>query len=142
MTRIVASDPTMWAAIMATNRDLISQQLASYLRELQRFKDLIDKQDQAGLFETFSKAQVRRNRLNQQSKDLFYDLFINIPDQVGAIAGVMSRLAAANVIHLQVLELRDEINGVLQLTFSTPADQRRAAGVLNDYEIIERGDQE
>ncbi|MCC6110445.1 hypothetical protein LA428_02030 [Limosilactobacillus fermentum] len=54
----------------------------------------------------------------------------------------MSRLAAANVIHLQVLELRDEINGVLQLTFSTPADQRRAAGVLNDYEIIERGDQE
>ncbi|MDN3536858.1 prephenate dehydrogenase/arogenate dehydrogenase family protein [Limosilactobacillus fermentum] len=71
VTRIVASDPTMWAAIMATNRDLISQQLASYLRELQRFKDLIDKQDQAGLFETFSKAQVRRNRLNQQSKDLF-----------------------------------------------------------------------
>lgn len=126
---------------MATNRDLISQQLASYLRELQRFKDLIDKQDQAGLFETFSKARVRRNRLNQQSKDLFYDLFINIPDQVGAIAGVMNRLAAANVnvIHLQVLELRDEINGVLQLTFSTPADQRRAAGVLNDYEIIERG---
>lgn len=144
VTRIVASDPTMWAAIMATNRDLISQQLASYLRELQRFKDLIDKQDQAGLFETFSKARVRRNRLNQQSKDLFYDLFINIPDQVGAIAGVMNRLAAANVnvIHLQVLELRDEINGVLQLTFSPPADQRRAAGVLNDYEIIERGDQE
>ena len=56
----------------------------------------------------------------------FYDVFIDIPDSPGIIGQITSLLgmAALSLINLRILETREEIFGVLQLSFKNEADQQ------------------
>jgi len=61
---------------------------------------------------------------------------------VGALADVTRRVSQAglNLVNLHILEIREEIDGILQLTFSTANDREQAHQVLCDYEIIAKGE--
>lgn len=143
VTRIAAADPTMWTAILAANGPIIRQQLAGYVDQLQRIDQAIGDGDQTAIHQFFNRAKVSREKLNQPVRAPFYDLFLNLPDEVGAVAKVTGLLADhdLSLINLQLLEVRDEIDGILQLTFRTEAEVKAAAAVLAPhYEIIDRGD--
>lgn len=68
VTRIAASDPTMWSAIMLNNQELIRKQLQDYITELQAVKKLIDQGDRDALFDFFKKAQAGRRQLDQPAE--------------------------------------------------------------------------
>lgn len=72
----------------------------------------------------------------------FYDLFLNVPDRVGALADVTQRLAQAqlSLVNIHILEIREEIDGVLQLTFSDLKTRTQASSLLADagYQIVRR----
>lgn len=141
VTRIAASDPTMWSAILLNNKELILKQLHDYTAGLENISSLIQKEDRSALFDFFQQAKARRESLNTPARAPFYDLFLNIPDKNGEIAKVTGILAKQNIslINIQILEVREDINGILQLVFSTAATRDRAARVLaNDYEIVMR----
>lgn len=142
VTRIAASDPTMWSAILLNNRDFILDQLREYIGGLKNVEDLIVRKDQPALFDFFTQAKATREKLNAKVKKPFYDLFLNIPDQVGALAKVTGLLAEhqLSIVNLQILEIREDVNGILQLTFANAKDQESAANLLasNHYEIVER----
>lgn len=65
VTRIAASDPTMWTAIMKGNQQLIKEQLENYIRYLQNIDELIKNGKEKQLFEFFSQAQKNRQKLDQ-----------------------------------------------------------------------------
>ena len=141
VTRIAASDPTMWSAILLNNKKLILKQLRSYIAGLEKIAGLIEEENRPALFDFFQQAKVRRESLNTAARAPFYDLFLNVPDNTGEIAKVTGILAKQNIslINIQILEVREDINGILQLVFSTAAACDKAARILaNDYEIVTR----
>lgn len=143
VTRIAAADPTMWTAILQVNGSIIRQQLTGFIDQLHQIDQAIGAGDQTAIHQFFNQAKVSREKLNQPARAPFYDLFLNLSDEVGAIAKVTHLLANhhLSLINIQLLEVRDEIDGILQLTFRTAAEVKTAATVLAPhYEIIDRGD--
>ena len=145
ITRIASSDPTMWTAILTANAELITNQLQGYINQLSEVKTAITAHDQVALHAFFTAAKVTRDHLGPEqlgSLPNFFDLFLNVPDQVGALADVTQRLAQAqlSVVNIHILEIRDEIDGVLQLTFSDVNTQTRAATLLENagYQMVRR----
>ncbi|GHN43291.1 hypothetical protein ME797_06570 [Lactobacillus delbrueckii] len=43
--------------------------------------------------------------------------------------------AGISIVSLQILEIREEIDGVLQLTFAKEADRQQAKEILAAYEL-------
>ena len=104
----------------------------------------IKKQDQKALFDFFKAAKIGRDSLGPEKLGAipgFYDLFINLADKVGSLADVTQILAEAriNLVNVHILEIREEIDGIAQLTFSSEKDRQKALGLLKTkYKIIER----
>ncbi len=145
ITRIASADPTMWSAILLNNPTMIKEQLHQFQAELTTVEKWIEQGDQAAIFDFFKQAKVSRDQLGPDKVGAVpgqYDLFVNIADQVGALADVTRRVSQAglNLVNLHILEIREEIDGILQLTFSTANDREQARQVLRDYEIITKGE--
>lgn len=144
MTRIAAADSEMWSAIMLNNREIIVQQLQAFLTYLTTIKAQIEQGQKAELEDFFHQAQVTRQSLGPQKFGAlsgFYDLFVNIPDQVGSLAEITQLLAQAqiNLVNMHILEIREDIDGVLQLTFSSQANLEKAQEILTaKYQILKR----
>ena len=141
VTRIAASNPVMWSAIMMNNQRLITTHLQSYIDDLAQIKELIAAGDKQAIHQFFTRAKAGRESLNATTRAPFYDLFLNIPDRPGEIARVTHAVAAAGIslVNLQILEVREDINGILQLVFAREDERERAATVLKkDYEIVTR----
>ncbi|MGP4116301.1 prephenate dehydrogenase [Levilactobacillus zymae] len=145
ITRIASSDPTMWTAILLNNGALVADQLRTYQAELNRMEAAITTRDAAQINAFFTHAKTTRDHLGPDrlgSLPNFFDLFLNVPDQVGAIADVTHRLATAHLslVNIHILEIREEVDGVLQLTFGEAATRDQAAELLQaaDYQIVRR----
>lgn len=145
ITRIASADPQMWTAILKTNQAVVVRQLTDYLQELTTIKQQLLAADQTAIYNFFAAAKTSRDQLGPEKAGRvpdFYDLFVNIPDQVGAIAQITKILAQAklNLVNLHILEIREEIDGILQLTFMSQTDQLQAKEVLiaNNYQVIQR----
>lgn len=144
MTRIASSDPDMWADILDTNSAEILELLQAYGNEIQRLEWRIANQDRRALYDFFSAAKVTREKIetkkNSGSLPGFFDIYVNIPDHSGSIAAITARLATKkiNLVNIQVLETRDDINGVLKLTFGSERDLNLAKGVLSDVSFTEK----
>lgn len=144
ITRIASADPTMWSSILLNNGELISEQLEDYIDALKEIDEKIKKQDQKALFDFFKAAKIGRDSLGPEKLGAipgFYDLFINLADKVGSLADVTQILAEAriNLVNVHILEIREEIDGIAQLTFSSEKDRQKALELLKTkYKIIER----
>ena len=62
-TRIAASDPVMWRDILLRNRKEVLEAMANFQEVLQRFEEMINMQDAAGLKEEFQQAKQIREQL-------------------------------------------------------------------------------
>lgn len=64
-TRIAASDPKMWTAIMMSNSEEISSEIADFKRELTEFQQAISSRNEEKIIATFTKAQKIRKSLDE-----------------------------------------------------------------------------
>ena len=62
-TRIAASSPEMWRDICLANRQNLISMIETYTRHLDRFKQLLEREDQKGLEEALENAKHARERL-------------------------------------------------------------------------------
>jgi prephenate dehydrogenase len=62
-TRIAASSPEMWRDISLANRQNLVRMIETYIQHLEKYKDLLEKKDGAGLVEVMTKAKELRERL-------------------------------------------------------------------------------
>jgi prephenate dehydrogenase len=145
ITRIASSDPQMWSAILKTNKSVVSFQLENYEKALETIRQQIMVDDQTAIYDFFATAKNSRDQLGPEKIGRvpdFYDLFVNIADRVGSIAAVTQVLADAkiNLVNLHILEIREEIDGILQLTFMKQTDRAIAKKLLieNNYQVIQR----
>ena len=145
LTRIASSDPTMWTAILLNNPTVVVAQLQAFMATLTAVTTAIETGDGARLKTFFTAAKTTRDHLGPErlgSLPNFYDVFLTIPDRPGAIAGVTQLLAQAqlSLVNIHILEIREEVDGVLQLTFGNAATHDAAIALLAaaNYQIVRK----
>lgn len=146
ITRIASADPMMWKDILLTNRENIQALLVPWIQTLQEISTWLEIADESSLFEFFKAAKIARDSLPKTTSGALphlADLFVKVPDYPGVIAEVTACLAKAQVslVNLRILETREEIPGILQLTFKNAHDLNKAKQALESttaYECYKR----
>lgn len=135
ITRIASSDPIMWTEILLSNKNAILQQLESWTEEMKKVQNWLVTEDEGAIFTFFNQAKDNRDRLPVHKNGAipaFYDLFIDVPDAPGVIAEVTGLLGhnQINLINLKIQETREDIHGILQISFRNEQDLMRAKACI------------
>lgn len=124
ITRIASSDPQMWTDILLSNQDPLVRLLKNWQQNLERVIHWMQQDCEKEIYTFFEQAKATRDQLpihENGAIPAFYDLFVDVPDEAGVIAKVTTILGEENlsITNLRILETREDIIGVLQLTFKT-----------------------
>ncbi|MFV0557167.1 MAG: prephenate dehydrogenase [Enterococcus sp.] len=135
ITRIASADPTMWADILLSNDQVLLEQIDTWQSEITQVATWIKEKNYQEIYNFFDRAKDTRDRLPVRKKGAipaFYDLFVDVPDTPGVIAEVTGLLGQADVsiINLKIQETREDIMGVLQISFKNQKDLSSAKRVL------------
>jgi prephenate dehydrogenase len=135
ITRIASSSPAMWRDILLHNRIPLLQLFDQWLNEMQAVRGMIENKDSELIFQYFDTAKAFRDGLPQKTKGAipaFYDLFVDVPDYPGVISEVTGILATneISITNIRIIEAREDIYGVLRLSFQTDEDRKRARQCL------------
>ncbi|TMW73588.1 prephenate dehydrogenase [Alteribacter natronophilus] len=138
ITRIASASPVMWRDILLSNREVLLSLIDKWQMRMSTVRELIEKRDEDGLFRFFETAKQTRDALPVRKKGAipsFYDLFVDVPDHPGVISDVTGILAKKEIslTNIRILETREDITGVLRLSFRTEQDLLRAKALLNDH---------
>ncbi|MEH6944035.1 prephenate dehydrogenase [Bacillus sp. JJ722] len=131
ITRIASSNPEMWRDILIHNRDVLLSLMDDWVEQMVKVKDYIKKSDSDHIYEFFASAKAFRDELPNRSQGAipsFYDLYVDIPDYPGIISEITGYLAEEriSIINIRIIETREEIYGVLVISFQCEEDRKKA----------------
>ncbi|MFG6148697.1 prephenate dehydrogenase [Halobacillus sp. B23F22_1] len=143
ITRIASSNPTLWQDIFFQNRTLLIQMLSDWIDEMQELQSLLQDREAQTTYEYLLQAKQYRDGLPAKEKGAipaFYDLYVDIHDQPGAIYKVIQQLAETEISikNIEILEIREGITGVLRISFSSSKEQKMSYDLLTSrgYEVM------
>ncbi len=127
ITRIASSDPQMWTDILLSNRHSLIELIQVWQNKMSEVTQWLENEEKSAIYKFFENAKDTRDKLPIHSNGAipaFYDLFVDVPDRPGAIAEILGLLAeeGISVINVKILETREDIIGVLQITFKSEND--------------------
>ena len=136
ITRIASSNPYMWRDILIHNKEVLLDLLHQWNEEMEMVINLIEAEEEDQILEYFLTAKEYRDNLPTKAKGAipaFYDLYIDLPDYPGVISEITGLLAqeSINIINIQILETREDLFGVLVISFQTFEDRLRAKTCIN-----------
>lgn len=142
ITRIASSDPLMWRDITVQNNGMISEQLGHWIVEMQRLKDLLQANEEEPIRQYFETAKTVRDELPIAGHGAMYsvfDLYIDIPDVPGIISELTGYLAeeGISIVNLRILETREDVFGILVMSFQTEEDRRKAEVCIESRTVYE-----
>ncbi len=128
ITRIASASPVMWRDILLHNKDTILSLLHNWKEEMNNVEQMLKEEDPTEILNYFSAAKTFRDGLPTKEKGAlpaFYDLFVDVPDHPGVISDVTGILGEADIsiTNIRIIETREDIMGVLQLSFRTEYDR-------------------
>lgn len=138
ITRIASSSPEMWKDILLHNRENLIKLLNQWQDEMNGVKKLLENGEGQEIFTYFQQAKVFRDGLPQKEKGAipaFYDLYVDVPDFPGVISEITGYLAKEriSITNIRILETREDINGILVISFQTEEDRQRAEQCILSY---------
>ena len=143
ITRIASSDPSMWQDIFFQNKNILDRLLQDWINEMKNLKDLLANDDKVSMYHYLEQAREYRDGLDKTQRGAipaFYDLYVDIFDQSGALLNVVQLLAKKDISikNIEILEIRQGITGVLRLSLITKEDQLASHRLLinNGYESM------
>ncbi len=135
MTRIAETEPSMWTSILMTNPEAIIDRIEEFQSRLIAVSDLLKSGNKEAIWEFFDKGRQTRKAMEIHKRagiDSFYDLFINIPDKDDTILNVLEVLRGISIVNIRINEEnREDIHGVLQITFKNKGNLEEAAKRLS-----------
>ncbi|WP_078546092.1 prephenate dehydrogenase [Litchfieldia alkalitelluris] len=131
ITRIASSNPVMWRDILLHNKEPLLDLFDGWISEMEKVRSFIDADCGDRIFEYFSSAKDFRDELPTRTKGAipsFYDLFVDVPDYPGIISEITGYLAEEriSITNIRIIETREEIYGVLRLSFQNEEDREKA----------------
>ncbi|EOI00480.1 prephenate dehydrogenase [Enterococcus moraviensis ATCC BAA-383] len=138
ITRIASSDPQMWTDILLSNKQALLELMHLWQNEMDQVSNWIKTENKEAIYQFFYEAKETRNQMpvhKEGAIPAFHDLFVDVPDVPGVIAEITGLLGKAklSLINLKILETREDIYGILQLSFKRHEDLAKA------QETIEKG---
>ncbi|KIL34917.1 prephenate dehydrogenase [Cohnella kolymensis] len=139
ITRIASSDPLIWRDILLSNRGVLLKLLRDWQAEIDGFSALLQQSDGDGLEEQFRRAGQFRSQLPERRKGMItslYECYVDVPDHPGIIGKIATELGQAriNLSNLQIIESREDVPGVLRLSFRQNEDLDKAVALLKSME--------
>jgi prephenate dehydrogenase len=131
ITRIASSDPSIWRDILLNNKGVLLQLLRDWQLEMDQFVRLIENGDGEGIAEQFRKASEFRSQLPERRKGMItslYECYVDVPDHPGIIGKIATELGQKkiNLSNLQIIESREDVPGILRLSFREEEDLQKA----------------
>ncbi|MBD2869671.1 prephenate dehydrogenase [Paenibacillus arenilitoris] len=122
ITRIASGDPTIWRDILINNRTVLLGLLRDWSAETAKFADMLERADGNAIKEAFESAGAFRSRMPERRKGMIlsaYDCYVDIPDHPGIVGKITSELGnnRINLSNLQIIESREDVPGILRLSF-------------------------
>src|SRR5690606_37107940 len=86
-----------------------------------------EREDQQAVEEAFSSASAFRDSLPERRRgviDPLFECYIDVPDHPGIIGRIATELGneRINISNLQIIESREDVPGILRLSFRTQQD--------------------
>ncbi len=141
ITRIASSSPTMWQHICLKNKEYISRILGEYIQALGKAKEMIDREDEQGIYHLFDSSRNYRNSIPASSAGPIkkaYEVYCDIIDEAGGIAANPAILASnnLNLKNIGIVHNREFEEGVLRIEFYDEASSKRAAELLQKFRYV------
>ncbi|NEW06064.1 prephenate dehydrogenase [Paenibacillus sp. SYP-B3998] len=141
ITRIASSEPMIWRDILVNNREVLLRLIKDWNLEISRFIELLESGDGEGIAEQFRIAGEFRSQLPERRKGMItslYDIYVDIPDHPGIIGQITTLLGNGkiNLSNIQIIESREDVPGVLRLSFRNQEDADRASELLKQEYAI------
>jgi prephenate dehydrogenase len=142
ITRIASSSPAMWRDILLLNRPVLLELLDGWQQEMSKVARLLETAAAEEIFSYFQTAKDYRDGLPAKEKGAipaFYDLFVDVPDYPGVISEITGYLAKEeiSITNIRILETREEVYGVLVISFQSDEDRARAEKCIKHYTNFE-----
>lgn len=142
ITRIASSNPSIWRDILLHNKGPLLNLFDEWITEMERVKGLVANEEADQLYTYFYHAKQYRDGLPEKQKGAipsFYDLFVDVPDYPGIISEITGYLAKEEIslTNIRIIETREEIYGVLRLSFQTERDRELAIDCISKYSNYE-----
>lgn len=138
ITRISSSSPDMWRNICLDNAGNISGLLGEYISSLQDVRKAIDSGDGDGIRMFFDTARRYRDTFADASSGPIKtdnSIHVEIPDETGALAVVMTMLAAGgiDVKNVGIVHNREFETGSLRVELHDETDVGKAERILSGH---------
>lgn len=142
ITRIASSNPVMWRDITLQNRNELVNQLTKWQKEMDTVKTLLMQAEPSNIEHYFSRAKYVRDELPITSQGAMYsvfDLYVDVPDYPGVISEITGILAnrLISITNLRIVETREDVFGILVISFQTLEDRTKAANCITEETIYE-----
>lgn len=142
ITRIASSNPVMWRDITVQNRQELIGQLEKWKNEMETVKNLLEHAVPLDIEHYFSRAKHVRDELPITSQGALYsvfDLYVDVPDYPGVISEVTGILAkhAISITNIRIVETREDVFGILVISFQSAEDRNLAANRLESETTYE-----
>lgn len=135
VTRIASSNPVLWRDITLQNRQELIDQVERWQAEMEHVKAMLERSDEVAIEDYFAVAKNVRDELPISSGAFFvpYDLYVDMPDYPGVISEITGYLAEENIniTNIRVVESREDVFGILVISFQNADDRERAAKCIN-----------
>ncbi len=142
ITRIASSNPQLWRDILLNNRDHLLEIARQWRDGLDQVMEAVAARDGQQIERFFSQARDFREQLPERHKgaiEPLYDLYVDIPDHPGEIGRITTLLGAKqiNITNIRILESREDIMGVLRITFRNQEELEKGEELLRffDYNV-------
>lgn len=138
ITRIASSDPVVWRDILLNNRKVMMPLLKDWNEGIKQFMVMLESQDGSAIEQAFQRAGEFRSELPERRKGVIvsqYDLYLDVPDHPGIIGRITTELGqkSINLSNIQIIESREDVPGVMRLSFRNEQEQERAKDLLQSH---------
>ena len=143
MTRIAESEPGMWTSILLSNRETILDRIENFKERLDEISKAISRGDEDHIWNFFNQAREQRQAMEIHKRggvDSSYDLFVDVPDEEDVILRILELLRGTSLVNIHINEEnREDVHGILQISFKNAQDLERAQQVITqhtDYTVV------
>ena len=143
MTRIAESEPGMWTSILLSNRETIIERIEDFKGRLDEIGQAISKGDENQIWNFFNQAREQRQAMEIHKRggvDSSYDLYVDVPDEEDVILRILELLRGTSLVNIHINEEnREDVHGILQISFKNAQDLKRAEQVITentDYTVV------
>ena len=143
MTRIAESEPGMWTSILLSNRETILDRIENFKERLDVIGQALSQGDEDHIWNFFNQAREQRQAMEIHKRggvDSSYDLFVDVPDEEDVILRILELLRGTSLVNIHINEEnREDVHGILQISFRNAQDLERAQQVITqntDYTVV------